>query len=210
MNKQKLNREVFEHLPFTFFGASVSIVLLAVVQSLRGDYSDHENVMKFFHIFHFFHLLLSALTSTAMSFRVKQAPIRAAIIGIATTVPFCVTSDALIPFVGGFILRVPMKLHICAIQEPLMVFSSLIIGALGGVILEKKIGKVTYLSHSAHVMVSSFASLFYLVGFGLDNWIKMLGPVFFITVIAVIIPCCLSDIIFPISLTHAEHDHPHT
>jgi hypothetical protein len=44
------------------------------------------------------------------------------------------------------------------------------------------------------------ASILYLVGHGLTDWIHMAGIVFIYTVIAVMLPCCTSDIIFPLLL----------
>jgi hypothetical protein len=46
-----------------------------------------------------------------------------------------------------------------------------------------------------------------MLAFGLEGWTDMAGGVFLVTVIAVMIPCCLSDIAFPILCVHRNCDH---
>jgi hypothetical protein len=51
------------------------------------------------------------------------------------------------------------------------------------------------------------ASIFYMVGpLGLVAWIDRLGLVFLFVVLAVMIPCCLSDIVFPLLMSKAGRD----
>jgi hypothetical protein len=69
-----------------------------------------------------------------------------------------------------------------------------------------------------HVFVSTMASIFYLIGpFGRFEWIHELGWVFLFICVAVMIPCCLSDIVYPLLFTRKAreeysrhgHQHPH-
>jgi hypothetical protein len=62
------------------------------------------------------------------------------------------------------------------------------------------------------------ASIFYLIGpFGRFEWINELGWVFLFICVAVMIPCCLSDIVYPLLFTRKAreeysrhgHQHPH-
>lgn len=208
---KKVKIELFEHLPFTAFGVCVGLILVAganIILSSSGTTKTHEGMEGLFYIFHSLHIYLAALTSTALSFRVNRDPIRASLISAFTTVPFCILSDAIIPYLGGHLFQMDIEFHVSAAEQPHVIFLFLIFGIFSGLISEKKIGRVSYFSHSAHVLLSSFASAFYLVGYGADNWIKSLGSIFIIVFVAVIIPCCMSDIVFPVSFSHAEHDHP--
>lgn len=45
------------------------------------------------------------------------------------------------------------------------------------------------------------ASLLYLVSWGLYNWVDVGGMVLVYMLAAVMLPCCTSDIVFPILLT---------
>jgi hypothetical protein len=78
-------------------------------------------------------------------------------------------------------------------------------GILGGLVGARNVGTVSYLSHAVHVLISSFASTFYFVSFGVVNWTPLVGGIFVITVVAVILPCCLSDIVLPIASTPHTH-----
>jgi len=67
--------------------------------------------------------------------------------------------------------------------------------------------KSTEYSHSVHVLFSSAASILYLLAFGLQGWIDSLSAVFFVTIVAVVLPCCASDIVFPLACTHRNCSH---
>ena len=74
----------------------------------------------------------------------------------------------------------------------------------------------TLFSHSLHVFSSTMASIFYLIGpFGQTAWIASLGWAFLLVVLAVMVPCCLSDIVFPLAMARSgrqrydQHSHPH-
>ena len=76
------------------------------------------------------------------------------------------------------------------------------------------VDRSTLFSHSLHVFSSTMASIFYLIGpFGRTAWIDVLGVVFLLIVLAVMIPCCVSDIVFPLAMTrsartkHAQEGH---
>ncbi|GAG58553.1 unnamed protein product, partial [marine sediment metagenome] len=56
----------------------------------------------------------------------------------------------------------------------------------------------TKIPHSGHVLLSTWASLFYFTAFGIASWIPLLPLIFVFLFLAVWIPCCLSDIIFPL------------
>jgi len=40
--------------------------------------------------------------------------------------------------------------------------------------------------------------MLYLVSFGLVGWTESLGLVFLVVITAVLLPCCISDIVFPV------------
>ena len=173
-----------------------------------------------FHVFHPIHLLLSAMATTAMFFRYDRKVWKAVIVGALGSVLVCGLSDIVLPYLAGSLLNARhMHLHVCIIEHPQMVLPFVALGIVTGLLAATAILNSTVLAHSAHVFVSSAASLFYLVSFGIPDWYAAdrLGPVFIIVVCAVTIPCCLSDIVFPVALANAEgrttcthhyHHHP--
>ena len=62
-------------------------------------------------------------------------------------------------------------------------------------------------AHGIHVFVSSIASILYLISFGLNGWTDQVSGVFVVTIIAVMIPCCLSDIALPLACSHNHCKH---
>jgi len=56
----------------------------------------------------------------------------------------------------------------------------------------------TKIPHFGHVLLSTWASLFYFTAFGVAYWLPLLPAVFLFLFLAVWIPCCLSDIVFPL------------
>jgi len=71
----------------------------------------------------------------------------------------------------------------------------------------------TKLPHWGHVFISTWASLFYLTGYGEASWLPLLPVIFAVLFLAVWVPCCLSDIVFPLLFVgdgaDAEHAHEH-
>jgi len=47
-------------------------------------------------------------------------------------------------------------------------------------------------------MLSTWASLFYFAAFATAEWLPLLPVIFVFLFIAVLLPCCLSDIVFPL------------
>jgi hypothetical protein len=165
-----------------------------------------------FHVFHPFHILFSAAATSAMFWRFERKLVKAIIIGLTGSLSLGLISDILFPYIGGRLAGVEMELHIDLIEHPDFVIPFAIIGViLGFLVCEAFIGrKSTIFSHSGHIFISTMASIFYLVTFGYTNWMDNLFIVFIILIIAVFIPCCFSDIIFPLFFTDKkiEKDHP--
>ena len=105
------------------------------------------------------------------------------------------------------ILGADMHIHVCILENPGLVVPFAFIGVVAGLLVTKSFEKSTQYSHSAHVFVSSVASILYLLGFGLTDWIHVIGGVFLVTIVAVMVPCCASDIIFPLACVHRDCQH---
>lgn len=160
---------------------------------------------ELFHIFHPLHLLFSASTTTAMFWLHEKKFIKAFGIGFVGSVGICGVSDIYIPYICGKFLHIEMEFHWCLIEHPLNVLPFTVFGIFLGFISADVIEKSTVYSHSAHIFISTMASLLYLISFGLTNWLHLIFPVFMIALIAVILPCCVSDIVFPLCFTDKEN-----
>jgi len=186
--------ELKEHAPFTAFGAGVGVVVMAVVSlaELDPDISQYT-----FHTLHPAHMLLSAIVTAAM-FRLHRGGIGASIaVGLVGSAGICAISDIVFPYVGGTLLGAKMTLHVCLLEHPWLVILPGLVGATIGTLT----GRWTKCPHAAHVLISTLASLFYLMAFGEVDWLPMFPLVFVVLFIAVWVPCCTSDIIFPLLFT---------
>jgi len=157
-----------------------------------------------FYISHPLHVLLSALVTTAMYMRYKKGKIWVAIlIGWTGSIGIATISDAIIPYLGGTLLHVPMEFEV-----PFIKHWWINLFALAGI----AIGywrQTTRIPHFGHVLLSTWASLFYIMAFGIaDDWIPLLPFIFLFLFLAVWIPCCTSDIIYPLLFVRKEPELP--
>ncbi|MEK6542977.1 MAG: hypothetical protein AABZ44_00870 [Elusimicrobiota bacterium] len=192
--------ELRHHLPYSVTSVAVSICVLGVLWGLMGEMRFSYAARGLFHVFHPLHLLFSATTTAAMFWRYDKNLVKALIVGLLGSLVVCAASDIAIPYLAGVLLGVGMDLHICIIEHWQMEVPFAVFGIFLGIAMPSTI-KTTSLSHSAHVFTSSMASILYLVSFGLTDWLSAIGMVFIYTLIAVVLPCCTSDIVFPLFLT---------
>jgi len=162
-----------------------------------------------FHIFHPIHLLLSAMTTTAMFFRHEKRIGKAIAVGLIGSLGICGISDIFIPYLSGSLLRgFDIHFHWCLLKHPQMVLLFVTLGAVAGLLAAGTVHHSTVISHSAHVFISSTASLFYLISFGITGWYLggTLGLVFIIVILSVTIPCCIGDVILPLCVARDENE----
>lgn len=213
--------EFTHHLPYTLVG---SLVAMAGVWWFGTQQLDHghaggllEQARSSFHLFHPLHICLSAIATTSLFWRHERHLARAVLVGTLGTIIPCGLSDYIFPYVGGLLLGQTMELHMCLVDHPQLFFPFLVLGVLGGFWAEERVTGSHLFSHGAHVLVSSAASLLYLVSFGFTGWmtdVRFVFPAFAIIVIAVWIPCCISDIVVPaasarLPLTEPAGGHHH-
>jgi hypothetical protein len=177
---------------------------------------DHTPALLFFHLFHPAHMLFSATATAAMFFRYDRRVSKAIIIGLIGAIGVCGISDIVMPQFSLFILGAETPWHICVWEHPGLVLPFALVGVLVGTAAAASVMHGTVVSHSLHVFASTMASIFYMVGpLGAVDWIDRVGAVFLFVVLAVMVPCCLSDIVFPMLMTRSgraefeEEPHAH-
>jgi len=199
--------ELAHHLPYSVSGVLVSVIIMGLLtflaQIMGAQQQLADSSENLFHIFHPAHILFSAVATTAMFWKHdNKSVLKAIVIGFIGSLGICGVSDILIPLAGGMALGYKMHVHVCLLEEPWLIISFAMVGVLAGLMVTKTFEKSTQYSHGVHVFLSSTASLLYLISFGVANWMQAIAGVFFVTVIAVMLPCCLSDIVFPLVCTH--------
>jgi len=155
------------------------------------------------------------MTTTAMyRLQGKGAIWKAIIIGYTGSIGIATLSDAVIPYLGGTLLNVAMEFHLPFIEtgkSPLLGIAKWqLVNAAA--ILGIAIGywkPATRFPHYGHVLLSTWASLFNFTAFGIANWIPLLPFIFIFLFLAVWLPCCLSDIIYPLLFVRQADSHRH-
>ncbi len=225
LDKTKLiGAELKNHLPFTLLGASTGIVfMLAGQQWFRGQ------AETLFSVFHPLHVLLSAMVTAALFEIHRKAKNFLVIltIGIVGSIGVATISDCILPYFGESILGAAIpthtalhehedghqceedhsvhhaELHLGFIEEWYLVFPAAIIG-----VLLAYFKPTTHLPHASHVLLSTWASSAHmLMNTHADMTATLLVGMFAVLFLAVWLPCCVSDIVFPLLFVRSDGVH---
>ncbi len=198
---RRILSELKEHAPFTAIGAVTGIIIMVIIVFADVPSSISEAT---FYTLHPLHVVLSALVTTAMYRRYSRGKLWAAVlIGYTGSVGIATLSDAVIPFLEGSTLNIGLGFHApfletgafpyLGVAKWVVINSAAVIGIAIG--YRKQTTKVP---HSGHVLLSTWASLFYFTSFSTADWLPLLPLIFIFLFLAVWLPCCLSDIVFPL------------
>ena len=193
MTAKTIVKELRTHAPFTAFGTVTGILLAAVMV--------HTGVPRWvsaglFWTLHPVHVLLSALVTAGMyRLHSKGRLLPTLLIGYVGAIGIATLSDCLIPYVGEWLLDMPHRhVHIGFIEHWYIV-NPLAIAGIALAYLRPQ----TKFPHAGHVLLSTWASLFHMMmarGESLTAGGIVLIALFLF--LAVWLPCCLSDIVFPL------------
>lgn len=227
--------QLHQHAPFTLAGALLGVAFMLLFRAL----SLPEQTGHFlFDIFHPGHVLLSAMATAAM-FKLharKHHFLTILIIGYVGSVGIATLSDCIIPYAGEVLLGFHVEahphehnsppqpnnpqpdsehaqghehsLHLGFIERWWLVNPLAILGVVFAYIRPR-----TKFPHAGHVLLSIWASLSHiLMALGTQvSFAQWLGVVVFLF-LAVWLPCCISDIVFPLlfvkpgePLSHHHH-----
>jgi hypothetical protein len=188
----QVHQELKRHAPFTALG-SLSGIAIMIALSLAGIPRSVSE--RLFWTLHPAHVLLSALVTTAMYvLHARRSMWSVLWIGYVGSVGIATLSDSLIPFVGEWMLGLPHRaVHLGFIEKWWLVNPLALAGILIGALWPH-----TKISHAGHVLLSTWASLFH-VTMAMDErtTVLMILPVAVFLFLAVWVPCCTSDIVFP-------------
>ncbi len=198
MHKHKLIfKELKEHAPFTTFGAFTGILIIIFIRRLPAGIS-----YNIFYILHPIHVVLSALVTASMYELHKCGRIKSKcnlfillIIGYLGSVGIATLSDSVIPYLGESLIGLPNRgIHLGFIEKWWLINPLAIIG-----IAIAYFRPATKFPHYGHVLLSTWASLFHIMMAkgGAINWFSYF-IIFIFLFLAVWLPCCVSDIIFPL------------
>jgi len=184
-------KELKRHMPFTL-GVSLLAGVLVWVAFLFGLGSS-VFFLEGFEVIHPVHVLVSAGATAAIFMKYKKSVLSAGLIGVVGAILVGTVSDVLLPFIAGNFLALETSLHIPILESPLVILVSAAVGSLIGIYFN-----LFKINHALHIFLSVFASLFYLLAFSSAVGFWMVLAISLIVFLVVYIPCCISDIVFPI------------
>ena len=205
-HEHSITGELLCHLPYAIFSVALGLTVLSFLSFISLGMQPEQarsGANMLFHAFHFMHIVFAVTGALITFLRFSKNTLMGLFVAGVVGSAFCILSDAVMPYVAGRMLGVAMEFHICFVSELHNVLPFLVVGLINGLALSRhdheRQGLYSITSHFVHILVSSFASMFYLVGHGYGNWQSEMGLVFLFLIIAVLIPCTLADIVIPMS-----------
>jgi hypothetical protein len=189
---KRIGIELKIHAPFTAFGAGTGIAIMAFL--LYAGVSRSVSGWLFWTL-HPLHVFLSALATTGMYRAKSRAGLGSIIlVGYGGSIGIATLSDSLIPYLGEWMLDLPNRVvHIGFVEKWWLVNPLAALGIAVGYLRPS-----TKLPHAGHVLLSTWASLFHMT-LAMGEPLSLLGAmlVMIFLFVAVWVPCCTSDIAFP-------------
>ena len=196
-------KELKHHAPFTLAGAVIGVIFAFVFKGI-----SHDASYNLFYVFHPMHVVLSALVTASMYKLHNRNPWKgwkgiAALlfIGYVGSIGIATLSDSIVPYIGETILKMPNReVHLGFIEKWWLINPLAILGVLWAYWKP-----ATKFPHGGHVLLSTSASLFHILmaKAGVISFTVALIIIPFLF-IAVWLPCCLSDIVFPLLFVRKE------
>lgn len=188
-------KELRKHATFTALGAATGIIIMIIFYNTPTKFS-----YNIFYTLHPLHVLVSAFTTAAMynlntSHKGKTKFWIMILVGYLGSIGIATLSDSLIPYIGEIILNLPDKgIHIGFIEKWWLVNPLALVG-----IIIAYFKPTTKIPHAGHVLLSTWASLFHVIMAigGPVHWTLFI-IIFLFLFFSVWIPCCTSDIVFPL------------
>ena len=200
--KSIILNELKHHGPFTLIGAIFGMMILFALQRIAPEVINTERAEALFEFSHPLHVVLSAMVTAALYKNYRGRPhhhktglLAMVLVGYFGSIGIATLSDCLIPYWGEKLLGMEhAHIHLGIVEMPLIINLAALLG-IGAAFFSSQ----THFPHGGHVLLSTAASIFHILRVQSSPF--TLVETVFISLflfIAVWIPCCLSDIIFPL------------
>lgn len=208
-HEYSITQELSCHLPYATFSVAICFVILSFMYFISLGFLVEEDLLRggyhmLFHSFHYLHLIF-ATTGTFVAFsRFSRKILLCIVVSLISPAIFCTLSDIALPALAGYLLGLEMGVHICffSLHDFMNVMPFMLVGLITGYTIsrhyEAMLSFVSLSSHFVHILISSLAATFYTASYGFDAWHSYMGILFLLLVIAVVVPCTISDVVIPI------------
>lgn len=224
--------ELRAHAPFTLFGAVTGVVAMLLFAKASTQAS-----LRLFQVFHPSHVVLSAIVTASLFklHESKRSFLTILVVGYVGSIGVATLSDSVLPFFGESFLGVAVpthaslhehgdaagseavheaeahdheheggpRIHIGFIEDWYLVNPAALLG-----ILIAWFWPQTKFPHAGHILISTWASSFHvLMNTHRELTATLFIGIFVVLFIAVWLPCCVSDIVFPMLFVRSPHLH---
>ena len=191
-----IGHELKHHAPFTTLGALSGMAIMGVL--IWADAPQWFSEASFWSL-HPLHVFLSALVTAGMYRLHNRGKLWATVlVGYVGSVGIATLSDCVIPYLGESLLTLPNRgIHFGFIEKWWLVNPLAAAGIAVACFWPK-----TKIPHAGHVLLSTWASLSHMtMALGEQITLLTMAVILLFLFLAVWIPCCTSDIVFPLLLT---------
>ena len=223
-NTKHILIELYNHIPCTIFWAVLGIVFMLLFRAV-----SETGGKNLFAVFHPWHVVLSAMVTASLFKLHKKASgfFLVLVIGYFGSVGIATLSDSVIPYLGERMLglHVPahhdihridshehkdtdeqvVKIHLGFIKQWYIVNPAAVLGVVIAFFLPR-----TKLPHAGHILISTWASSSHiLMNIQGEISFAVAAGLFVVLFVAVWLPCCISDIIFPLLFVKPDWEISH-
>lgn len=219
--------EFRNHIPFTIFGAFLGIVFMLVFRA-----ASNTSGKTLFAVFHPAHVVLSAMVTAALFklHRKESTFLMMLVIGYFGSIGVATLSDSVIPYLGERLmgLHIPahqevyypeshehggpadnggvdIRIHIGFIEDWYIVNPAAVLGVVIAFFLPR-----TKFPHAGHILISTWASSSHvLMNTQGEINVAVAAGLFVVLFLAVWLPCCISDIMFPLLFVEPDWEISH-
>lgn len=200
--KSIILKELRHHGPFTLLGAAFGMACLFALQRLAPDAINTDRAEALFEFSHPLHVVLSALVTAALYKNYRGRPrhsktgmLAVVLVGYFGSIGIATLSDCLIPYWGELLLGMEhAHPHLGIVEMPLIINLAALLG-IGAAFFSSS----THFPHGGHVLLSTASSLFHILRAQATTFTLLESVLISLFLfIAVWIPCCMSDIVFPL------------
>jgi len=226
-----IGAELRGHMPFTAIGAITGIIFMLIFRNL-----DKAHINVLFAVFHPGHVVLSAMVTASIFSMHRKARnfLLVLVIGYVGSIGIATLSDSIIPYFGESLFGLYIqphsapgvhaggdihesapgtddigtdehghRIHLGFIEDWYIVNPAALLGVLIAYFLPR-----TKFPHAGHVLISTWASSSHiLMSMTGDVTVGVMAGIFATLFVAVWLPCCISDIVFPLLFVKSDLAH---
>jgi len=206
-HEHSLWQELLCHFPYATFSVAIGFLALSILKFFGAGCTNMAKLSGayhlLFHSFHYVHILFATVGTVVTFLRFSSSLWRCFVVSALSPAVFCTLSDVALPALAAHILGIRVPLHICFFSwdDTMNVLPFMLMGLITGFMIARHhvhgLRTISLHAHFIHILISALAASCYIASYGFDKWQGVMGILFCFLVIAVVVPCTISDVIIP-------------